>query len=79
MAAESMVNYNFNQIMMKEVTIKSVFRYRNLYPSAISAIASGAIDVKQIVTHRFPFEESNEAFRNAVDNAQNEIKEVIVF
>ena len=74
-----MVNYNFNQIMMKEVTIKSVFRYRNLYPSAISAIASGAIDVKQIVTHRFSFDESDEAFRNAVDNAQNEIKEVIVF
>ena len=74
-----MANYNFNQIMMKEATIKSVFRYRNLYPAAIGAIASGAIDVKQIVTHRFSFDESDEAFRNAVDNAQDEIKEVIVF
>lgn len=79
MAAESMANYNFNQIMMKEVTIKSVFRYRNLYPSAIAAIASGAIDVKQIVTHRFTFDESDEAFHNAVTNAQDEIKEVIKF
>jgi len=79
MAAESMVNYNFNQIMMKEVTIKSVFRYRNLYPAAIAAIASGAIDVKQIVTHRFSFDESDLAFHTAVTNAQNEIKEVIKF
>lgn len=79
MAAESMANYNFNQIMMKEVTIKSVFRYRNLYPSAIAAIASGAIDVKQIVTHRFTFDESDQAFHNAVVNAQDEIKEVIQF
>ena len=79
MAAESMANYNFNQIMMKEVTIKSVFRYRNLYPSAIAAISSGAIDVKQIVTHRFTFDESDQAFHNAVVNAQDEIKEVIQF
>lgn len=79
MAAESMVNYNFNQIMMKEVTIKSVFRYRNLYPAAIAAIASGAIDVKQIVTHRFLFEEADLAFRTAVEHAQDEIKEVIEF
>lgn len=79
MAAESMVNYNFNQIMMKEVTIKSVFRYRNLYPAAIAAIASGSIDVKQIVTHRFLFEEADLAFRTAVEHAQDEIKEVIRF
>lgn len=79
MAAESMVNYNFSQIMMKEVTIKSVFRYRNLYPAAISAIAGGAVDVKQIVTHRFKFEDSNQAFHTAVANAQDEIKVVIEF
>lgn len=79
MAAESMVNYNFNKIMMKEVTIKSVFRYRNLYPAAIAAIASGAINVKQIVTHRFKFEDSNLAFHTAVVNAKDEIKEIIEF
>ena len=79
MAAESMVNYNFNQIMMKEVTIKSVFRYRNLYPAAIAAIASGAVNVEQIVTHRFKFEDSDLAFHTAVVHAKDEIKEVIEF
>lgn len=79
MASESMVSYNFNQIMMKEVTIKSVFRYRNLYPSAIDAIASGAINVKQLVTHHFTFDQTDLAFHTAVTNAKNEIKEIIQF
>ena len=79
LAVEPSLQYNMAQVMNKELTIKSVFRYRNLYPSAIAAIASGAIDVKQIVTHRFTFDESDQAFHNAVVNAQDEIKEVIQF
>ena len=71
--------YGVNQIMMKEVTIKSVFRYRNLYPSAIDAIASGAINVKQLVTHHFTFDQTDLAFHTAVTNAKNEIKEIIQF
>ena len=31
------INYNFAQIMDKEATIKSVFRYKNIYPKAIAA------------------------------------------
>ena len=48
MAAESEVKYNFFQAMEKELTIRCVFRYRNLYPVAIAAIASGSIDVKPV-------------------------------
>ena len=32
--------------MDKEATIKSVFRYRNIYPKAIAAVSSGAIYLK---------------------------------
>lgn len=79
MAAESMVHYNFSQIMKKEATIKSVFRYRNLYPASIAAISSGAIDIKQIVTARYIFDESDAAFNAAVENAANEIKIIIKY
>jgi len=78
-AAQSMVNFNFNTIMMKEITIKSVFRYRNLYPVAIAAIASGSIHIKQIVTHRFSFDDSDLAFSTVVSDAQNMIKAIIKF
>ncbi|MCD2493213.1 NAD(P)-dependent alcohol dehydrogenase [Lacrimispora sp. NSJ-141] len=79
MAAESTINFNFSQIMVKEVTIKSVFRYRNLYPVAIAAIASGSIDVKPIVTHYFSFDDSDAAFRTVVEEAKDVIKAVIRF
>ena len=77
MSAESEIRYNFFQAMEKEVTIKCVFRYRNLYPVAIAAISSGSINVKQIVTHEFTLDESERAFRTVVEDAQNVVKGII--
>ena len=45
-SAKEEINYNFAQIMDKEATIKSVFRYRNIYPKAIAAVSRGAIYLK---------------------------------
>lgn len=77
MSAQSEINYNFYQAMQKELTIKCVFRYRNLYPTAIAAISSGSIDVKQIVTHEFTLEESEKAFATVVEDARNVVKGII--
>ncbi|TCS78084.1 L-iditol 2-dehydrogenase [Muricomes intestini] len=76
-AVESDLNYNFAQVMGKELTIKSVFRYCNLYPLALSAIANGTIDVKQIVTHRFMFDDVKEAFDCVIEDAENVVKGII--
>lgn len=77
MSSESEIKYNFFQAMEKEVTIKCVFRYRNLYPAAIAAISGGSINVKQIVTHEFTLDESNKAFATVVEDAQNVVKGII--
>ncbi len=77
MAAQSEIMYNFFQAMEKELTIKCVYRYRNLYPVAIAAISSGRINVKQIVTHEFTLEESEKAFATVVADAQNVVKGII--
>lgn len=77
MAPKDIIDYNFSEIMAKEVTIKSVFRYRNLYPVAIAAIADGTIDIKDIVTHEFDFENSKLAFDTVVKDKQNVVKAVI--
>ena len=71
------ITYNFAQIMDKEVTIKSVFRYRNIYPKAIAAVSKGAIDVKQIVTHVFDFDHIQDAYQEAVNNKTDLVKAVI--
>ncbi len=77
MSAQSEISYNFFQIMEKEATVKCVFRYRNLYPTAIAAIASGSINVKQIVTNEFSLEDSNLAFDTVVKDARNVVKGII--
>ena len=76
-AVQNDLQYNFGQVMSKELTIKSVFRYRNLYPTAIAAISSGTIDVNQIVTHEFNFEDTKLAFDNVIADAENVVKGVI--
>ncbi|CAM4348785.1 NAD(P)-dependent alcohol dehydrogenase [Paenibacillus typhae] len=77
LAAKDIIDFDFMQIMFKEADIKSVFRYRNLYPAAIGAISGGKIDVKGIVTHEFSFEESQKAFDFVIDNKEEVVKAVI--
>lgn len=76
-AAQEEISYNFAQIMDKEATIKSVFRYKNIFPKAISAVASGAIDVASIITHEFSLEDIEAAYNEAVNNKENLVKAVI--
>ncbi len=71
------IEYSFAQVMDKELTIKSVFRYRNIYPRAIAAVASGAINVRGIVTHEFDFEHIKDAYDEAVNNKTDLVKAVI--
>ena len=71
------IDYNFAQVMDKELTIKSVFRYRNIYPRAIAAVASGAIKVDGIVTHEFDFDHIQDAYDEAVNNKTDLVKAVI--
>lgn len=77
MSVQNKIEYDFSQVMTKELTIKSVWRYRNLYPVAIAAISDGTIDVEQIVTHEFNFEDSKLAFDTVIKDAENVVKGVI--
>jgi len=51
-------------MLIKEVTIKGSFRYGpGDYPFAISLVTQGKVDLKPLVTHRFPFDQAVEAFK----------------
>lgn len=63
----------------KELTIKSIFRYRNLYPTAINAISSGLIDINSIISHRFKFEDSVKAFDICTKDIKSVVKGVIEY
>ena len=71
------VTFPFGELERKEVDIRSVWRYRHIYPIAIEAIANGRIDVKHIKPTVFPFDQSQEAFEYAVNKKSEVLKTVI--
>ena len=54
--------YDVSKAQVREVRVENVFRYAHLYPRAVAMIASGKIDVKPLITDRFAFDQSIEAF-----------------
>ncbi len=71
------MSLNMSMICDKEITIKSVFRYRHIYPIAIKSVASGLINLKDIVTDVFEFENIEEAMNKSIADKANIVKAVI--
>lgn len=61
----------------KELTFKTVFRYRNIYPMAIEAVASGKVNLKGIVTDIFDLDDVQEAMDHSIHNKADVVKGVI--
>lgn len=61
----------------KELTFKTVFRYRHIYPMAIEAVASGKINLKGVVTNIFDFDDIQNAMDSSVKDKANIVKSVV--
>ena len=64
-------------VLDKELTFKSVFRYRHIYPMAIDAVASGKVNLKGIVTNIFDFDDIQNAMDMSVSDKANIVKAVV--
>ncbi len=71
------VPFSFRNIYIKEAQIKGVFRYHSTYPTAIEAVSSGRIAIKQIVTGVYAFADAEQGFVQALDNKEQCLKNVI--
>lgn len=61
----------------KELTFKTVFRYRNIYPMAIEAVASGRIQIEKIVSHSYKLDDIQRALDECVKDKANVTKGVV--
>ena len=61
----------------KEARIETIFRYAHVYPRALALMESGKINVKPLITERYKFEESIEAFEYAANPKPTTVKVVI--
>lgn len=77
MASQDIIGLNVLQIMVKEAQINPIFRYRNIYPVAINAVAAGIINISEIVSHEFEFNQIHKAFDYVINNKDEVIKAII--
>lgn len=64
-------------VLDKELTFKTVFRYRHIYQMAIDAVASGRVNLKGIVTDIFDFDDIQSAMDKSIEDKANIVKAVI--
>ena len=68
------IEYDILQGSFKEITVEHVFRYSNVYDRAVALMGSGKIDVKPLLTDRYPFEQSVEAVEAFLTMGPNSVK-----
>jgi L-iditol 2-dehydrogenase len=65
------------EVINKEITLHSVFRYRNIYPMAIESAAAGLVDLKPIVTNVYPLSETARAMEEGLRDKASIVKSVL--
>jgi D-xylulose reductase len=68
------IPYDVVAAQAKEVRVEHIFRYAHVYPRALALMGSGKIDVKPMITDRFPFAESVKAFEWAAHMPPTSVK-----
>jgi L-iditol 2-dehydrogenase len=64
----------FMRLSTYEIDLQYQYRYSNTWPKAIRLVKNGVIDMKKLVTHRFPLEDAVKAFETAANPKTGAIK-----
>lgn len=71
------MNLPMSLFIDKELTFKSVFRYRHIYPMAIDAVAAGKVNLKGIATDIFDLDDIQNAMDRSVRDKADIVKSVV--
>jgi L-iditol 2-dehydrogenase len=72
------VEMNIANFLDKELDYVGVNRYANSFPTAISWVSDGRINVNKLITNRFEFDKITEAFEFSLKNPGEVIKTVVI-
>lgn len=73
------ISFDINLLRRKELVIQNVRRQNNTVQRAIDMIANKEIDVNVMVTHHFPFEQTQEGFDMVADYRDGVVKAMVTF
>ncbi len=79
LAAQTLNNITPGSLVFKNLTLKTVHRYHNMYPTTIAAISAGKLNLSKIVSNVYKFEDTHKAFAETVADKENIVKSVIEF
>ncbi|MBO0661028.1 NAD(P)-dependent alcohol dehydrogenase [Jiella sp. MQZ9-1] len=68
------IAYDAGAAMVREARVENIFRYAHVFPRCVKMLASGAIDVKPLITRTFAFEDSVKAFEIAASAPKGDVK-----
>jgi D-xylulose reductase len=72
------INIPLSLMTIKEVNVKGSFRYSSGdYQTAISLLATGQVSVKELITRRVKFRNSNQAFKDVIARKEGLVKVMI--
>ena len=68
---------NLNDLIVREITLRPIFRYNNTFPTGVDLLASGRVDVKPLISKRFELSEVPQAFEYVVANRETCVKAIV--
>ena len=68
------ISYDAGAAMIREARVENIFRYAHVFPRCVAMLASGAIDVKPLITRTFGFGDSVRAFEIAASAPPADVK-----
>jgi len=68
---------NVNDMIVREIKLRPIFRYNNTFPTGVNLLASGKVDVKPLISRRFALSQVPEAFEYVNANRATCVKAIV--
>ena len=77
MPAGDTAEININDLIVREIKLRPIFRYNNTFPTGVNLLASGRVDVTPLISRRFALSEVPDAFEYVTQNRETCVKAIV--